>query len=123
MDVLLTVSFIVVTLFGIGFLIIPATLMSPFGISLDTIATIFARLFGSALLGYAFLLWFARNIKQAGFRKVVAYSLFTYYLVSLALIVIAQVNGLLNFWGWSLVLLHAILAVWFGFSVVRRRKR
>ena len=115
MDILLLAVFILVTLFGLGFLFAPAPLLIPFGVTLDAAATVFARLFGSTLLGYAILTFFARAIKVAVFRRTVVYSLFFYYMVSTVLLLTTELARLMNGLGWILVGLHFVFTLWTGY--------
>ncbi|MGA2489394.1 MAG: hypothetical protein ABSF99_04300 [Anaerolineales bacterium] len=120
MDTLFLVSLIVSAVFGIGFLFIPGPMLGPFGVTLNATATTFARLFGSTLISFAILLWFARQSKVIMLKKGLVYSLFTYYLVSSILLVITQLSGLMNALGWSIVGLHVILMVWFGVFLFKK---
>ena len=120
MDTLFLVALIVEALFGIGFLIVPGPMLGPFGVTLDTAATTFARLFGSALISFPILLWFARKSPQPEFKKGVVWSLFTFYLVSTIILLISQLAGLMNGLGWIVVGIHLILLVWFGYFLVKK---
>jgi hypothetical protein len=82
-------------------------------------APTFVRLFGSALISFPILLWFARKSGKAEFKKGVVYSLFAYYLVSTVLLVIAQLAGQMNAMGWGVIGLHVVFLVWFGYFVVK----
>jgi hypothetical protein len=119
MDTLFLVALIVEAIFGIGFVLAPGAMLGPFGVTLNAIATTFARLFGSALISYPVLLWFARRSDKPEFKKGVAYSLFAYYVVSAVLLVIAQLTGQMNVLGWSVIVIHVVLLVWFGYFLVK----
>ena len=120
MNILFIVAMIITGLFGLGFLFVPAALLGTLGVTLDTAVTAMARLFGSLLIAQPFLLWFARKSNQAGYKLGVAYSLFTYYLISSILLVTFQLQGLMNGLGWIIVGLHIVLAIWFGYFVVKK---
>jgi hypothetical protein len=119
MDTLFLIALVVEAVFGIGFLIAPGAMLAPFGVTLDAAATTFARLFGSALLSFPFLLWLARRSSQAEFKKGVVKSLFVYYLISTALLVIGVASGMMNTLGWSVVGIHLVLLVWFGYFLLK----
>jgi hypothetical protein len=120
MDTLFLVALIVEALFGIGFLVVPGPMLGPFGVTLNAAATTFARLFGSALISFPFLLWFARESDKPEFKKGVIYSLFAYYLLSTIILVITQLAGLMNSLGWIVIGIHVILLVWFGYFVIKK---
>ena len=119
MNILFLVALIVEAIFGIGFVLAPGALLGPMGVTLNEIATTFARLFGSAIISFPILLWFARKSDKAEFKKGVVKSLFVYYLVSTILLLITELRGQMNAMGWSVVILHVVLTVWFGYFLVK----
>ena len=119
MNVLFIVSMIVEAIFGLGFVLAPDSVVNPLGVTLDEIGIIFARLFGSAILSFAVLLWFARKSDNAEFRLGVVTSMSVFYAMSAVLLLIAELNGLMNTIGWSVVALQAVLALWFYYFLVK----
>lgn len=120
MNILLLVAMIFEALFGIGFLLVPATMMDPFGVTVDQVSASLARVLGSGLIGFAVMLWFARKSDRLEFKKGVARGLLAYYLISAGLFILTQISGLMNAWGWGLIGLHAIFAVLFGVFIVKK---
>ena len=114
MQTLFLVTFILELIFGIGFLAVPGMLLGNFGVSLDPIGVSLARLFGSALLGFCTLVWYARAKDSADLSKAAVRTMFIFWLVSTILLVITQLNGLTNSMGWSIIVLHGILLIWTG---------
>ena len=103
----------------VGGSIPPRAMLGPFGVTLNAIATSFVRLFGSALISFSILLWFAFKSDKSEFKKGVVYSMFVYFLASTALLVIAQLSGQMNALGWSVVSIHVVFLVWFGYFLVK----
>jgi hypothetical protein len=120
MDTLFLVAMIVEALFGIGFVLVPGPMLNPFGVSLNDVATTFARLFGSGLISFPVLLWFARKSENSEFKKGVVYSLFAFYIVSTIILISTQLAGLMNSLGWIVVGIHVVLLVWFGYFVIKK---
>ena len=114
MNSLFMVSMIIEGIFAVGFIAVPGTMMGQFGVTLDVNATVFARLFGSALLGFPVILWYGRRSDKMEFKTGVARGLFIYYLGSAPILLLTQTAGLMNAMGWSVVVLHFIFLVWFG---------
>ena len=100
MQALFLVTFIVEFLFGAGFLIAPGPLFSTFGVTLDPFGISLARLFGSAVLAFSVLAWYARAKDSPTLKVAAARSIFVYWLLSTIVSLIAQLNGLLNSMGW-----------------------
>ena len=121
MNALFLVSMFFGVIFGLGFILFPGTVLDPLGVTLGEAATIFARLFGSAILSFVVLLWSARKSVQAEFRLGVANSIFVFYVLIAVLLLIAQLNYQMNALGWSIIALHAVLALWYGYYLVKER--
>ena len=122
MNTLFLVYLIVEAIFGIGFLFVPGLMMDPMGVTLDETSTTFARLFGSLIISIPVLLFFARKSASSEFKRGVVYCIFIYLLASTIILLITQINGLMNGMGWSIVFLHFIFMVWFGFYLINQGK-
>lgn len=123
MNTLFLVYFIVEAIFGIGFLFVPGLMMNPMGVTLDETSTTFARLFGSLIISIPVLLFFARKSASLEFKRGVVYSVFIYLLASTIILLITQINGLMNAMGWSIVILHFVFMLWFGYYLIKPEKR
>jgi hypothetical protein len=123
MNTLFLVYLIVEELFGIGFIFVPGFLMGPMGVTLDETSTTFARLFGSLIISIPVLLFFARKSASSEFKRGVVYCIFTYLLVSTIILLITQLKGLMNPMGWSIVILHFVFMLWFGYYLIKPEKR
>jgi hypothetical protein len=113
MNTLFLIYLIAEAIFGIGFLMFPSLLMDPMGVTLDETSTTFARLFGSLIISITVLIFFARKSTNSEFRKGVVYCICVYLFVSTVILLIAQIEGLMNPLGWSIVLLHLTFFIWF----------
>lgn len=117
MKALFTVNLVVAVVFGLGFFLVPHTLMGLYGGSLGDLGIAIARLFGAVTLGQAVLFTFARSTTSIEFKKGVVYSLFTYWLLGTIVLLMAQLAGLMNWMGWATIGLHGVLLVWYGYSL------
>jgi len=115
MNTLFLVSMIFELIFGIGFILVPAKLLGPMGVILNETAATFARLFGTAIISFPVLLFFARTSEKIEFKKGVVRSMFVYYLLSSIVLLQTQLAGKMNAMGWSVVVLHLVFTLWFGF--------
>jgi len=114
MNTLFLITMVIETIFGIGLISAPNFLLGPMGVTLGETAITFARLFGSALLSFPVILYFARKSADVNFKKSVIKSMFVYLLISSILLLLAQLRGQMNAMGWSIVGLHIIITLWFG---------
>ena len=120
MKTLFSITLIVELLFGVGFIAMPATLTGTFGVTLSDFGVALARFFGSALLGFVVLLWYGRSTEESGTHRAVVATMFTYFAISTIFMILAQTSGLMNVMGWATVGLHLILAIAFGWFLLRR---
>jgi hypothetical protein len=120
MNTLFLVTLIIELIFAAGFIAAPGAMMGQFGVTLNETATVFARLFGSALLAFPVLLWFARRSEKMEFKKGAVHSMFAYYLVSTPILTLTRTSNMMNARGWSVIGLHLVLLVWFGVFLFRK---
>jgi hypothetical protein len=92
------------------------------GVTLDETSTTFARLFGSLIISIPVLMFFVRKSASTEFRRGVVYCIFTYLLFSTILLLITQLKGLMNSMGWSIVILHFVFMLWFGYYLIYQGK-
>jgi hypothetical protein len=119
MNTLFLVYLIVEAIFGIGFLFIPGLVMDPMGVTLDETSTTLARMFGSLLISIPVLVYLARKSSRIEFKRGVLYCGFVYLLASTVILLIAQIQGLMNAMGWSIVILHLVFMLWFGYYLLK----
>ncbi|HBZ21374.1 MAG TPA: hypothetical protein DEO60_09605 [Bacteroidales bacterium] len=122
MNTLFLVYLIVEAIFGVGFLFVPGLMMDPMGVTLDATSTTFARLFGTLLISIPVLLYFARKSSSTEFKRGVIYCCFIYLLLSTVVLLITQIKGLMNTMGWSIVILHLVFMLWFGYYLINQVK-
>ena len=119
MNTLFVVTLVLQALFGLGFVFAPGALLAPFGVTFDPISKAFANLFGSGLIGFVVLLWFARKSKLPEFKMGTVYSEFAFLLVSTIILLMIQIGGLMNALGWIIIGEHIVLLVWFGYFLIK----
>ena len=114
MGTMFTITFVVELIFALGFLFVPGTLFGTFGVEPSPFGIALARMFGSALLAFCTLLWYARSSESTDLQKAATRSMFLYWLVSSVLLIMSQLAGLFNAMGWGTVVLHLVFLVWYG---------
>lgn len=122
MHAVFTTAMIVEVVFGLAFLLFPAALLGRMGMALSPAAEALARLFGSAILSLAVLLWLVRRSRSAPFQRGVGISLLVYYLLSGGVFALALRGGLVNTTAWGALILHSFLAGWLGLALTKRRR-
>lgn len=95
--------------FGLGFVLVPATLAELYGLDLGEGGLFVGRLFGTVLLYVGLLVWQARGFVDQPAARSVLLSGFVGDGIGLIIIVLAQLGGLLNAVGWSAVAIYVFL--------------
>ena len=112
---LMSIKSVVCLFFGIGMVLLPTTMMSLYGASLDSGGAFMAQLFGQAFFLLGLLLWLMRNTSEPSTVQAFSISLFFGDAVGVVVSVIAVLNGVLNALGWTTVALYLLIGLGFGY--------
>ena len=115
LNVLLVVAAVIAAVFGVAFVVASGPLLSIYGVTLDKANTLVAQLFGASLIGVAVLNWLARNVTDPDARRAVIFANLTQDVVGFVVILIGQLAGIPNAFGWSNVAIYLLLALGFGY--------
>lgn len=102
-------------LFGLGSVLLPKTLMTLFGSTLTPAGVLMMQYGGAWLIGIGLLAWFARNSADSQARRAIILAYLICYVIAFIVALIAQLQGVLNAFGWGTVLLNIILALGYGY--------
>lgn len=111
----LAVTAILHAVFGAAVLLIPDAMTSLLGIRLDAVGIVLARVLGSTLLGFAAVLWWARNLVAAEILKGVLIGGFVLNALSALVGIIAIAGGVLEPRAWIGIVIRLALAAGFGY--------
>jgi heme A synthase len=117
---LMVVKSVICLVFGVGFVAIPGTVFGWYGVTLDAGGTLIAQLFGQAFILIALFLWLARNTMEPETLAAIAIAVFIGDVIGTVVSVFGVLNGVTNSLGWLTVALYLVLALGFGYFVVRR---
>lgn len=115
LKIILVINAIVVAVFGIALVLIPAQLLSLYGITVDTPLKYMAQLFGAALIGFAVLTWSARNSSDSGACRAIILALFVTAAIGCIVAVLGALAGFMNPLSWSTVAIYLFFAAVFGY--------
>ena len=79
--------------------------------TLDKTGTVVAQLFGSLLIAFAVLNWFARNVTDQEARRAVGLGNLAGNAVGFVVILLGQLAGIANTLGWSNVAIYLVLTL------------
>ena len=106
---------VICVLFGLGFVFIPETLASFYGMSTNDSGILMTRFFGQAFILLGLLLWLARNTSEQATQRAFSISVFIGDIVGFVIAIMAQMSGVVNALGWLSVALYLLLALGFGY--------
>jgi len=115
LSTLMIIKAIIVIVFGICFVVIPATVLSFYGIKLDPGGIYITRLFGAAFILLGTLLWYAKNDAGSQALRAIVLAVFLGDIIGFVVALLGQLSGLVNPLGWLTVALYFLLALGFGY--------
>jgi hypothetical protein len=111
----LAVNSVILVFFGIGFIVMPATMTSLYGVELSAMGLLVGQLLGAAFLGFGILRWHARKAKPSALLSALVLAGLVEDVIGFTVLLLAQSAGLMNAMGWSNVLLYGLFAAGFGY--------
>lgn len=101
--------------FGASFVLAPALTLSLYGVTVSAAGIVLARLLGAMLLGIGLFTWFARDPEDSGARRGIVLGQFLHTAIGFIVLLLAQLSGLMNLFGWSIVVIYLLLALGYGY--------
>ncbi len=114
----MTVTAIGSLLFGLAYLLVPTSVTSLYGITLDP-SNHYPRFFGSALVGFAAINWLGRKVTSGPALRAIIVGSFIASITGLIVAVFQAVDGTGNALEWSSVVIYFLLSLGFGDFVFR----
>ena len=114
----MTVAAIGSLLFGLAYLLVPASVASLYGITLDP-SSQYPRYFGSALLGFAAILWLGRKVTSGPALRAVLVGSLVASFTGLVVAIFQALSGTGNELVWSTVVIYFLLSLGFADFVFR----
>jgi hypothetical protein len=108
---------------GLATLLVPAQLAAVFGVTLNELGTSQTRMLGAAYLGYAAIVWFARDVRDVTAQRAIALGNSVSWALSLVVTVAGIATGLGGALSWLLVVLEVVFtAAWGYFAFIDQRE-
>ncbi len=106
---------------GVGNVVAPAAFLSGFGVSLNASGDLFARVIGSAAVGFALVNWGCRDAGPSRLFTMVLYGNLSEKVIQVVLILLALNAGVFNSMGWVMLTLQALIGVGFAYFAFGKR--
>jgi hypothetical protein len=110
---LLLIAAVVEAFFGIQFVFVPDFAVAPMGVVLNPAGLLIARMFGAALIAFAFLFWSVRDAAPGAALTAILRAAAIYYAVSTVPLLLGVLGSLANGLGWVTIVLHILLTAGF----------
>jgi hypothetical protein len=112
---------VIVAVFGIGFVLVPVFMGSIYGMKVDAVAALMARLFGAAFLCEAIVLWFARGgaISDKPVKGLVT-AVVVSNAIGFIVCLLATLAGVWNALGWLSVALYLVFGLAFAYFLFKK---
>jgi hypothetical protein len=110
----LVVKAVISLAFGIAFALVPAAMMSLYGVTLDLGGAFMARFLGACLIGIGLICWLDRNADPKVLQGITL-ALCIGDTVGFIVALLGQLSGLANALGWVIVVIWFLLALGLGY--------
>jgi hypothetical protein len=101
--------------FGVGFLLLPGTMVELYGMESTQSANLLGQLFGVELIAVGLLCWFVRGISDAAALRAIMPALLIADVVGLIVVLIGTLSGVMGAMGWSGVAIYLVLSVGYAY--------
>jgi hypothetical protein len=100
--------------FGLGFLLVPRSALSLYGVAAEPAVVLMSRFFGAALVQLGLILYLIRDVGDPRTQRGVVLGSFLGSLAGLVVALTGQFWGLVNGFGWSTVAIYGVLLLGYG---------
>jgi hypothetical protein len=121
LSTLFIINAVVALLFGLAFLLAPASMAEVYGLEADAGsdyvqgAEFIGRFAGVAFIGFAVIAWQARYSADSTARRAIVLAFFVSFALGFIVSVIAQFQEVYNALGWSTVVIYLLFALGYGY--------
>ena len=117
---LFTLNAILALAFGIGFVLLPATTLTIFGIDPTASINLMSQFFGVELIAVGLLCWFVKGDSDTAVIPKIMLALLIADIVGLIVSLMGTLSGIFNAMGWSAVLIYLVFVTGFAYFWPRR---
>ena len=111
LNTLFTITAVVSLAYAIGLLLMPAMLLTMYGVTSGPGEQLMAQLFGAELVAVGLVAWFARNITDSSTRQAILLAFLISQFVGVIVTVMGTLSGRFNALGWSSVAIYLFLGL------------
>lgn len=115
LNMIMLLNTIIAGVYGVAFVLVPAQVLSLYGVSEGDAVEFMSQLFGAALIAFAALTWLARDAAASDARDAIVLALFIGFTIGLVVAVMGALAGFMNQLGWLTVVIYLFFSCAFGY--------
>jgi hypothetical protein len=119
LNTLILIMALLSLVWGAGFILLPESMWSMYGLALDSSGIYVSRELGAIFFTLGVILWFARNDPGSQALRAIVLGLFIGNALGFIVTLIGQFSTGVNAMGWVGALLYALLALGFGYYTLK----
>jgi hypothetical protein len=106
---------IVASAYGISFLLVPAIVLSIYGVTQGPAEKLMGQFFGVALVAIGLLTWLARGVTDASAQRAMILALLISNVTGVIVSVLGTLSGVMSAVGWSAVAIYVLFTLGYGY--------
>ncbi len=114
-NTLFIVTAVLMLFFGAGFVLLPVQVFGMYGVTLDASGIMLGHVAGAAVFALGALAVLFRNNKDTQTNRLAAIALGTFFLIKTIVTVLAQLDGVFNSLGLSIILIDVVMLLAYGY--------
>lgn len=122
--IMFTLNAIVALVLGVVFLFAPVMMLELFGTETYVSSVLLARFFGSAMIALGLLVWFTKDVENAGIQKNMGMVLLVSAILGLIVNVIgiSPASGVIRKYGWLSIIVYILFILGYVFLLFIKPK-
>jgi hypothetical protein len=119
LNTLLTINAVVILVYAIGALFVPATMLMMYGMTPGPGEQLMTRFFGVSMLALGLLSWLARNTSDAIARRAIIVAFLVFDAVGIVVSLLGTLSKVMSPLGWQVVVIYLLLCIGFGIQLAK----
>jgi hypothetical protein len=112
---LLIINAVVILMYAVGALFMPATMLMMYGITSGVGEQLMIRYFGASMLALGLLSWLVRNSHDASLRRAIIPAFLIFDIAGGVVSLLGTLSNVMGPLGWQVVTLYLLLCFGFGY--------
>ena len=111
----LILNAVIALVFGIGFVLVPGTMGTLYGMTPGPEVNLAGQFFGVELIAVGLLCWLARDVSDSAAQRAMILAFLIADVIGLIVSIMGTLSGVFNAVGWSAVVIYLVLSLGFAY--------